>query len=431
MALEPYFVGQFVVGLAILGVAVLPRLFGDRPVSLPLFYVALGFAVFSLPLGLPMPDPFEYGDIAEKLTEFGVIVALMAAGLKLDRLPGLREWASTWRLLAVTMPLSIAAAAFLGWEVAGFTAATALLLGAVIAPTDPVLASEVQVEDPGESEENVPAEEKAGMEDEVRFALTSEAGLNDSFAFPFTNLAIAVALVGLAPGNWFGEWFLVDVLYKLGVGVVLGVVVGWILARLIFSISTETTLARSVQGLEALAGTLLTYALTELVGGYGFLAVFVAAITIRRKEKNHGYHRELHDVAEKSEQVLMTIVMVLFGGAIAAGLLDALTLVDAAVALAVVFVVRPAAGIVGLVGFDRNRLERAVVAFFGIRGLGSFYYLAHALNVAAFPDAARLWALVGVTVLVSVVVHGVTATPAIQSLERRIGDNDYRRPATE
>jgi NhaP-type Na+/H+ or K+/H+ antiporter len=419
MALEPYFFGQVVVGLALIALAVLPRFVGDWPVSLPIFHVALGFAAFSVPLGLPTPDPMKHATLAEKLTEVGVIVALTGAGLKLDRVPGIRDWASTWRLLGVTMPLSIAGAAALGWGVSGFAVAGALLLGAVVAPTDPVLASEIQVEDPGEGAEEEPVEGAAGKADEVRFALTSEAGLNDSLAFPFTNLAIAVALLGVAPAGWLGEWVLVDVAYKLSVGLLSGLVVGRLLGWVIFAGPVETELAQSVQGMEALGGTFLTYAATELVGGYGFLAVFVAALTVRHAERSHDYNRTLHGVAEKSEQALMTVLMVLFGGALATGLLDPLATRDVGVALALVLLVRPLAGAVGLFAFDREASERGVIAFFGIRGLGSFYYLAHALNVAPFAQARRLWALVGAVVLVSVLVHGVAATPAIELLERR------------
>ncbi|WP_224334709.1 cation:proton antiporter [Haloprofundus halobius] len=420
MAVEPYIVALTVLGLALLGVAVLPRVVSERPISLPMFYVALGAIVFTLPLGLPDPNPLKYGTLAEKIAELGVILALMSAGLKLDRAPTLAGWASTWRLLAVTMPLSIAAAALLGFGVLGFAIPTAALLGAVIAPTDPVLASEVQVESPGEGDEAEMAEGQPGKADEVRFALTSEAGLNDSFAFPFTYLAIALATKGLAPGNWVGDWVTVDVLYRIVVGLLGGVVVGYLLAALVFRVTAETRLAQSVEGLEALGGTLIAYGLTELVNGYGFLAVFVAALILRGVERRHDYNETLHSVAEKGEQALMTLVMVLFGGALVTGLLDPLTLVDVAVALVIVLLVRPIAGVVGLLGFSRDWRERAAIAFFGIRGIGSFYYLAYALNSAAFPDAPRLWALVGCTVLISVVIHGVTATPAVDWVSDRI-----------
>lgn len=174
--MELYKIGLAILGMAVLAAAVLPRLLENRPISFPIVYVGVGMGLFALPLGLPAPDPLSHGEFSERLTEFGVIVALMGAGLKLDRPPSLRGWMTTWRLLAITMPLTIAAVALLGWAV-GIAIPSAVLLGAVIAPTDPVLASDVQVDPP-----------KEGTTDEVRFGLTSEAGLNDGLAFPFTNL---------------------------------------------------------------------------------------------------------------------------------------------------------------------------------------------------------------------------------------------------
>ncbi len=191
--------------------------------------LGLGFVAFALPLGLKPPDPLEQGYVTERLTELGVIVALMGAGLKLARPPGWRAWRSTWLLLAITMPLTIATATVLGWWAAGLVPATAMLLGAVITPTDPVLATEVQVGAPGEGYEEGEAEEHGltgEEEDEVRFSLTSEAGLNDGLAFPFTYAAIAMATAGPAPQNWIASWLLIDVGYKLVVGLVLGLAFG-------------------------------------------------------------------------------------------------------------------------------------------------------------------------------------------------------------
>lgn len=419
MPLELYDVGLVVIGIILFGVAVLPRFVSDRAVSLPIFFVSFGLIVFSLPIGLPPPDPLEQGDTTEHLAEFGVIIALMGVGLKIDRVPGLRKWLSTWRLLAITMPLSIAGAALLGWWYVGLFVPTAVLLGACIAPTDPVLASEVQVGDPGddEDEETTPAE--SDREDEVRFALTSEAGLNDGFAFPFTNLAIAIALVGIAPGNWIGEWLLIDVGYKIVVGVLAGLVLGWITARIVFWTDPETQIAQSVQGLEAVAGTLVIYGLAELAGGYGFISVFIAALAIRNYERSHDYNESLHEISELAEQTVMGVIMVFFGGAIAGGLLSPLTSEALLAAVAIVFLVRPLAGLAGFVGFAGGWGERLTISFFGIRGIGSFYYLAHGLNEGAFADADLLWALVGAVVLVSIVVHGITATPVVNRLEAK------------
>ncbi|WP_255170248.1 cation:proton antiporter [Natrononativus amylolyticus] len=430
MALEGFVVGLLVAGLAILALVVLTRLVDERPLSLPIVYLALGAAAFTAAPALPYPDPIEFADEAERLTELGVIIALMGAGLKVGRPPGWPAWESTVRLLAITMPLSIAGAATLGWAVGGLVLPTALLLGAVIAPTDPVLASEVQVEapdrqreraleseaDPGADGSEVDHSSETEGSDEVRFALTSEAGLNDGLAFPFTYLAVLVALVGYAPGRWLGEWLLVFVAYKLVVGLLGGLVVGWLLARLVFRFSAESPLSRSVQGLEAVAGTLIAYAAVELVGGYGFIAVFVAAVTIREYERNHEYHEALHGVAEMGEQLLMVAIMVLFGGALADGLLSALTWEAVLVGLGILFVVRPLAGLIGLIGFDHGWRERAVISTFGIRGIGSFYYLSWALNTAPFRNAELLWSIVGFVVLVSVVVHGIAASPVMRWL---------------
>lgn len=411
MAVELYDVGLIVIGLVFLGVGILPRVTAQRPISMPIFYVGFGAVIFGIPSGLPPPDPLEQGQTAERLAELGVIIALMAVGLKIDRPPGLRWWASTWRLLVITMPLSIIGAALIGWWFVGFLVPTAVLLGAVVAPTDPVLASEVQVEEPGEGGKGM-----GRPEDETRFALSSEAGLNDGLAFPFTNLAITTALVGVAPGSWIGEWLLVDVIYRIIVGALIGIALGWILARIIFAVMPDTPVARSVQGVEAIAGALFTYGATELASGYGFIAVFVAATMIRSYERSHDYNESLHEITELAEQILMALIMVFFGGAIVSGLLAPLTIEAIVAAVAIVFVVRPAAGLIGLVGFGRDWTERGTIAFFGIRGIGTFYYLAHGLNEAAFADADLLWALAGTVILISIVVHGITATPVIGRL---------------
>lgn len=168
--------------------------------------------------------------------------------------------------------------------------------------------------------------------------------------------------------------------------------------------------------LPASKGTLLVYGATEIVNGYGFLAVFIAALVVRDYERGHEYDDRLHNIAEMAEYLLMVTVMVLFGGALVSGLLDPLTVEAALVGLTLLFIVRPVAGLVGLLGFDRAYRERATIATFGIRGLGSFYYLAYALNQAPFPDANLLWAIMGFVVLVSVVVHGVTATPVVERI---------------
>lgn len=402
--MKSYEIALLVVGVAAFAVAWLPRVLKYRVISFPIILVLFGAAIFSLPTGFERLDPIRYGEVTERLAEFGVLVALTGAGLKIDRPIGLKSWNTTWMLLAVTMPLTIVAVAALGWWALGFAPATALLFGAALAPTDPVLASDVQVGAPGSGE--------AG---EVRFALTSEAGLNDGLAFPFTNAAIAVALA--SSSDWVADWLLIDVLYRIVAGVAIGYLSGKLVAYLVFNMGDhETKLAHSREGLVALAVTLISYALTELANGYGFIAVFVAALVIRDFERNHEYHKELDRFADQLERFASAVILLLFGGAIVNGLLGAISLRMLLVAAAIVLVVRPVTGLIGIGALKMETVEKPAIAFLGIRGIGSFYYLAHGLNEAPFEGARELWAAVSLVVLASIVVHGVTAKPAIEKV---------------
>nr|WP_245730313.1 cation:proton antiporter [Micromonospora pallida] len=398
-----------VLGVGALLAGILPRMLERRPLSMPIAFLGLGMVVFLLPTGLPVPDPLAHPTLATHLTEVGVIVALMGAGLKIDRPLSWRRWSSTWRLLAIAMPLCIAAVALLGWWWAGLVPASALLLGAALAPTDPVLAADVQVGEPTDVEDS---------EDEVRFALTSEAGLNDGLAFPFVYAAVAIASTSLAPADWLAEWVTVDLLWKGGAGVAGGLLIGWLLGKLFFHAPSQLRLARHAEGFLALAAAFLAYGLVELVGGYGFLAVFVAARAIRAAERTHEFHSVLHGFAEQVERLLTVLLLLLFGGAVVGGLLAPLTWPAALVGLALVFVVRPLTGWLSLRGAPGRPAEHWVIASFGIRGVGSFYYLSYAITKADFPQADLVWATAGLVVIVSVVAHGVAATPVMQLLDR-------------
>lgn len=177
-----------------------------------------------------------------------MIVVLFATRLRIDNLGGWHPWRPTVGLLAVTMPLTIAAVAFLGWSVAGMTIGGAVLLGAVLAPTDPVLAGDLQIGPPLE-----------GKEHPVRFALTTEAGLNDGLAFPFVYLALHIASQGANPSLWLADWLAWDVLYRIAVGTGLGIAIGWLLGRILFAVPAWNTLAASGPGVLALAGVFIAY----------------------------------------------------------------------------------------------------------------------------------------------------------------------------
>lgn len=306
---DPYIVVLTGLGLLIALVAWLPLALQRLPLSLPIVCVVLGAGLFFLPGVTLQPLPGRFPEITERFTELVVIIALMGAGLKIDRVFSIRAWSVTWRLLIVAMPVSIAAIAVLGaW--AGLPLIGALLLGAALAPTDPVLASDVQVGPP-----------RSGEEDEVRFGLTSEAGLNDGLAFPFVHLAITLSVAQVTGEPWLGDWLTYNVLWEIGAGVAGGWLVGRLFGWLTFRIPAETKLAKTGDGLIALAATFVSYGATEMVHCYGFLAVFVTALTLRHAHRDHAFQREMHDLTEQVERLAMMVLLILFGGALASDLL--------------------------------------------------------------------------------------------------------------
>ena len=403
-----------VIGVGALLAALLPRLLEGRAFSLPMVFLAAGAALGALPF-LPIDArPGEHSTFVEHFTEVVVIISLMGAGLGLDRRIGWRRWRNTWRLLAVAMPLTIVFVGVLGLGVLGLAPAAALLLGAALAPTDPVLAGEVQVGEPATE----PVDDD-DAEDEVRFSLTSEAGLNDALAFPFVYLAITMAQKGTDVETWIGQWFAVDVVYRLTVGVLGGIAVGWLLSRLFFSTNRQVLrLSEHREGFVALAATFLAYGATEMAQGYGFLAVFVAGMTIRSNERFHDYHVVLHAFVEQIERLLTVLVLLLLGAALADGLLDQVGWVDVGVAALVLLVVRPLLCGLALGRGSGTLRERAAIAFFGVRGIGSLYYVAYGVGAATFVEADRVYGIVGLVVAGSVLLHGVTAGPAMRRLDR-------------
>lgn len=425
-------------GLSLLLAIVLPQLVHRFPVSPPMVLVALGMAIGLLPLDDSISlDPRDHHTLITHVTEFTVLVSLMGVGLAIDRTFDPRSWRSwrtwspVWRLLLVTMPLTILGMAVLGWWVAGLAPAVALLLGAALAPTDPVLASDVQVGEPltedvddGEGTEDVGPRDE---DDDIRFSLTAEAGLNDGLAFPFVHLALLLLAggFGLADvGAWLG-WYVVG---KIALGVLVGLAIGWLLGRQAFrSRSDKLRLADHGEPMLALAALLAAYGAAEVVGGYGFLSVFVCAMSLRASHRGHAYQRAMHAVVERLERLMTLLVLLVLGMAMTEGLLEHLDLRGVVVALALVLVVRPLAGwvAVGVLPRDErldgglDRGEMAAVAFFGVRGVGSLFYLAYAVSHEHVPGEAWLWSTVAFTIIVSVLLHGITATPVMARLDAR------------
>lgn len=410
LAPDPYILILTGAGLLIALVTWLPLALKRLPLSLPIVCIAIGAGIFLLPQIDLKPLPLRYPHITERVAELIVIVSLMGAGLKIDRVVGWRSWGVTWRLLAITMPLSILAITGLASWALGLPLAIALLLAASLAPTDPVLAADVQVGPP-----------RIGDEDVVRFGLTSEAGLNDGAAFPFVHLAIMLAASATTGEPWLAEWLGYRVMWEIGGGIAAGWLIGRVFGWLTFHVRAETKLARTGDGMIALAATFVSYGLTEIIHVYGFLAVFVTALTLRHTHRDHEFQRDMHALTEQIERLFMMGLLILFGGALVSGLLAAVTWREVIVAMIILLLVRPVAGWLGLSGFRAARSEKLTLSFFGIRGVGSIYYLAYGTNHIATTKAEQLWGIVGLVVLFSILLHGLTVTPIMRSLDRQQG----------
>jgi len=419
-------------GASLLLAVVLPVALARQAISPPVVLISAGALIGLLPLpeGVSVA-PFDNRAFTEHLTEFTILVALMGVGLALDRPLEWRRWTTwkrwgaTWRLLGITMPLCIAGVAVLGWWAMGLAPAAALLLGAALAPTDPVLASDVQVEGPTVAGDEEPDDE-IDERNEVRFALTSEAGLNDGLALPFVYASIFLVTHGAVSG-WAVRWLAWELVGRVLLAVAIGSLVGWLLAKAAFrSPWPSLRLAEHGEPLLALAAVLLTYGVAQVASGYGFVAVFVCAMTLRSMERGHHYHEHMHQVIQRLERLLTLTVLLLLGVVLTNGLLEYLTWQGALVGVALILVIRPVAGLVGLrIGPARDRVgdrrldasEQLATAFFGVRGVGSLFYLAYATGHASYENVEQLWATVAFTVTLSVVGHGITATPVMQRLD--------------
>jgi NhaP-type Na+/H+ or K+/H+ antiporter len=416
-------VAYLVAGIGLMGLTTLPLVCSDKPISVPLLYVIGGGLLALSPFALPVADPLA-GEFSRFLidhaTELIVIIALAAAGLAIDREAGRDEWQHAWVLLAVTMPLTIVGIYMMGvW--AGLSVGAAMLLAASMAPTDPVLARSVQVGGPNE-----------GDEDDVRLSLTAEAGLNDGLAFPFVWLAVALAATG-ATTFWDGiaeiglEWLGFDVVYRIAVAVAIGWGVGWLLARFVMGKWGDAAVGGENAGLVFLGTTFVAYGAAEALEGYGFLAVFLAARAGRalaRDNERDDYVALPHAFGDQAEKVLLALLLIWLGSYAASGLLSDLTWGEVGIALAILFVLRPAAGFVALWWTRGDLFSKLCISFFGIRGMGTFFYLAFGMGHAATEaygaeDLASVWRIAVVTVLISIAIHGALAPIAMKQLDDR------------
>ncbi|WP_194975375.1 cation:proton antiporter [Aquiflexum lacus] len=407
-------------GLAILVATYLPRFLSSYPVSMPMILLALGLISSLIPLDIDLEFMYSKTNVLETVTEIAVIIALMEAGLKIDRLFGWKSWRIPWRLLGITMILTILLIWLAGWWIGGLVPATALLLGAVTAPTDPVLAGDIQVGGPNkgakDEESGKDEDEPNRPEDEVRFSLTSEAGLNDGLAFPFTYLAIFVAGTGFSQ-ELVWSWLATHVIYKIAVGLAIGYFGGRFAGKYLLSVSAYSDFSKTISGLASLALTLMLYGIAELLAGYGFIAVFVGALALRRLDPGHLHHANLHLFIEKAQRIMTSGLILTFGMIIGLGFLAEITAIEVVIALVIVFLIRPLSGMVGLIGSGLPKKEIGAISFLGLRGIGSLYYFYYAINIQEFEGQQAVLNILMLTILFSIVIHGFLAPIIMKKLD--------------
>lgn len=397
--------GALLIGMALAG-TVLKRL----PLTASMFYLAAGACLGPWGAGLLDVDAVDDAAILERLTEIAVIISLFTAGLKL-RLPvSDRRWRAAVLLASIAMLLTIAGVSAVAVAAIGLPLGAALLLGAVLAPTDPVLASDVQVAHEHDVEP-------------VRFSLTGEAGLNDGTAFPFVMLGLGLA--GAHELGAFGwRWIAIDLIWAVAAGLVIGALCGAGVGRLVLYLRR---VHREVVGLDefiALGLIALSYGLALLAGAYGFLAVFAAGLAMRRIERKHseGAARSDETPARMAREVLGfneqlerlgEFAVVLVVGALLADIDTAWP--GVVVAGLLFFAIRPAATQLTLAGSPLTPPQRAFIAWFGVRGVGSIYYLSYAIAHGLATGEARALADIALVVVAgSIVLHGVSVTPLME-----------------
>lgn len=404
--MEKHYILLASLGMATLIMAWLPSISQKIRVSSPIILLPIGILLYWLgtPLGW---TEFLWSDASMMVfSEAIVIISLMGAGLKMGSDYTFSAWKRPLLLIAITMPLCMLAVYLFGVYFLALSIPASLLLAAVLAPTDPVLASEVQLDDP---------EREDKLKDKLRFTLTAEAGLNDGMAFPFTIMAVMVAQAGSFAAFNFNNWLWDKLLLKIAIGVVIGLLVGRGVGYLLNYLNKWAGI-KTYDGFLALSLTFAVYGITELLYGYGFMAVFFTGLSLRYSENVSGnYKKKMHDFSHEIERLLIVVWIIIFGCTIMNGILEVTDWKGILFSALFVIVVRPVAGFIGLLGIKDSFKNKLAISFLGIRGVGSIFYLSWAfLQTDIFQNKTELYSITAWIILFSIVLHGLTAPSIIR-----------------
>jgi len=431
-------VWSLVIGVLLIVMVLSGTLLKRLPLSTAMLYLAAGFILGPTGWAILMPQP-AHAALLERITEVAVLISLFSVGLKLGLPLSNRHWLLPLRLAFLSMTLTVALIAVVGVFGLGLPLGAAILLGAILAPTDPVLASAVQVE-------------SSGDRDRLRFSLTGEGGLNDGTAFPFVMLGLGLlGLHDLGTAGW--RWLVVDLIWATAGGLLIGGVLGALIGRLVVYLRTRHQESVGLDEFLALGLIALAYGVAVLANAYGFLAVFAAGLALQRvKEQSGMIHlsadalqsRQTDDEptahathADHASAYMMQAVRGFNGQMERIGELVVVLMVGAMLPftqlstsalglLALLFLlIRPVSVWLGLLGAPISRDQFIMVAWFGIRGIGSIYYLMYAIHHGLPRHLAdQMMAITLAAVTLSIILHGVSVRPIMHFYRKRKARED-------
>lgn len=435
-----------IVGVLLVVMALSGSVVARLPISTAMLYLMVGIAVSPLGIGLLSAKASQHAALLEMLTEVVVLISLFSAGLKLSSTLTARRWMLPLRLAVGSMTVTVLAISLVGVMFMGLSVGAAILLGGILAPTDPVLASDVQVHTPGDR-------------DQLRFSLTGEGGLNDGSAFPFVMLGLG--LLGLHDIGPFGlRWLALDVLWGSACGLAVGAGLGLAIGKLVLFLRREHREATGLDDFLALGLVALSYGTALMLRGYGFLAVFAAGVALRHLvdrqsvspaasqravekaavtpdatvaeaaavHQDHAPAYMAHAILGFNEQLerIGEVTAVIAIGAL-------LWAVDWHKAVwwfvpLLLLLIRPLSVAIGLAGSSATGNQRLLIGWFGIRGIGSLYYLMYATNHGLPATLANQLTSITLSVVVaSIVLHGISVTPLMAMYERTMTSRRRQR----
>ena len=399
------------------------------PITSAMIYLLVGMLIGPMGLGLFHFNPLQESALLEVLTEGAVLISLFAAGVKMPVPVLYLRWRTPVLLAFVAMAVTVGLVTLFAHYLLGLTVGAAILLGAIIAPTDPVLATDVQIRHPKDR-------------DRLRFILTCEAGMNDGTAFPFVMLGLG--MLGLHElGDYGLRWVLVDVLWATLGAIAIGVLAGSGVAHLVVRMRREHHNADLLNDFLGLGLIGVVYGVSVLANAWGFLAVFVAAVALRQTElalvgsstetpepQTQETSEEYAPVSHVSDASLVfkehlerlseLLLILLIGGTL---FLDSWSWRALGFALFLFTVARPLSVAISLIGTRTPKRILGMTGWFGVRGIGSLYYLMYAIQ-HGLPEnvAMELIHLTLVVVALSIFVHGISVKPLMSRFWRRSED---------